>query len=327
MTGLERTEAERPLRHVVTAAEAGWRLDRFLAARHPEHSRTRLARWIREGRVTVGGRRERPSRLVAEGEIVEASFPPPAAEEPLAPAAIPLAVLYEDDDLLVLDKPAGLVVHRGAGTTGPTLTSALIARDPSLAGVGGKERCGLVHRLDRGTTGVLVVARNDAAHRALAAQFRRREVEKTYHAVVWGRPRNPEGEIDAPIGRDPRRRVRMAAAGLRARSALSRYRVLQEVPGFALVAVRLVTGRTHQVRVHLASIGHPLVGDVTYGGDRSRGVVDPQRRRAVRALGRPALHARRLAFTHPRSGRRMHFVADWPADLAALWRALGGRPP
>ncbi|MDQ7006130.1 MAG: RluA family pseudouridine synthase [Acidobacteriota bacterium] len=313
-------------RHRVEAPEAKLRLDRFLALRHPEVSRSRLAALVKAGAVRVDGAVcRKPSEPLCEGMDVQVVIPE-LVEERLEPEAIALEVIHEDDDLLVLNKPAGLVVHPGAGVRQGTLAAALLYRDPGLAGIGGAGRCGLVHRLDRGTSGLMVVARNDQAHRRLSAAFRRREVEKVYDAVVWGRPREAEGEIERPIGRDPRNRVKMAVDVPRGRHALSRYRVREEVPGFALVAVRILTGRTHQVRVHLAAIGHPLVGDATYGGERSRSVVDPLRRKAVRTLGRPALHARRLAFTHPTTGRRLAFVCAWPEDLEALWTALGGRP-
>ena len=312
-------------RHEAGPEDEGLRLDRFCALCHPEVSRSRLAAAIREGRVTLDGRAARPSESLRAGARIAIDFPP-AADDTLVPEAIALSIVHEDDELLVLDKPAGLVVHPGAGVREGTLAAALLHHDPALAGVGGAGRSGLVHRLDRGTSGLMVVARTDAAHRALAAQFHARTVEKAYDAIVWGRPREREGEIDLGVGRDPKNRVRMRAGVAGGRAARSLYRVIEEVPGFALLEVRILTGRTHQVRVHLAALGHPIVGDVTYGGERSASVGDPRRRQAARAIGRPALHARRLAFDHPRTGVRVRFEAPWPDDLRALWSALGGRP-
>lgn len=306
--------------------EAGLRLDRFCAARHPEVSRTRLAGLIKDGRVRLDGRPARPSERLAEGSVVVLEIPP-LEDERLVPEERPLVVLHEDDDLLVLDKPADLVVHPGAGVQGGTLAAALLFRDPGLAGVGGEGRSGLVHRLDRGTTGVMVVARNEAAHHALQEQFRARTVEKLYHAIVWGRPREPEGRVDLPVGRDPRVRLRMATCVAGARAAVSLYRTRAEVPGFAFLEVRILTGRTHQVRVHLAAIGHPIVGDETYGGIRIASVTDPRRRQALKQVDRPLLHAARLALDHPRTGERMVFTAPWPDDLSAAWSALGGPLP
>jgi 23S rRNA pseudouridine1911/1915/1917 synthase len=312
-------------RHEAGPGDEGLRLDRFCALRHPEVSRSRLAALIREGRITLDGRAARPSEPLRAGARIAIDFPP-ADDDTLVPEAIALSIVYEDAELLVLDKPAGLVVHPGAGVREGTLAAALLHHDPALAGVGGAGRSGLVHRLDRGTSGLMVVARSDAAHRALAAQFHARTVEKIYDAIAWGRPREREGEIDLGVGRDPKNRLRMRAGVAGGRAARSLYRVLEEVPGFARLEVRILTGRTHQVRVHLAALGHPIVGDATYGGERSASVGDPKRRQAVRAIGRPALHARRLAFDHPRTGARVFFEAPWPDDLRVLWSALGGRP-
>lgn len=318
--------AQRVFVHRAGPDDAGTRIDRFCAARHPEHSRSFLARLIREGRILVDGQVVRPGHPLTPGAEIRVEIPPP--EPPAAaPVAIALPVVHEDDAILVIDKPAGLVVHRGAGVRGPTLADALVARDPSLAGVGGEGRAGLVHRLDKGTSGLLVVARTPEAHRRLQDQFRTRRVDKRYLAITWGRPRAEAGTIDAPVGRDPRSRVRMSTRAPHGRPAASRWRKLAEVPGFALLEVTILTGRTHQVRVHLAALGHPLVGDLTYAGDRSRQVHDPARRQAVRALGRPALHAARLGFEHPVSGRPMTFTSPLPDDLAGLWRALGGTVP
>jgi 23S rRNA pseudouridine1911/1915/1917 synthase len=312
--------------HEVAPVDEGLRLDRFCALRHPEVSRSRLAVLIREGHITLDGRAARPSEAVRAGSRIEIAFPP-AVNSSLVPEAIALAVVYEDADLLVIDKPAGLVVHPGAGVRQGTLAAALLHHDAGLLGVGGAGRSGLVHRLDRGTSGLMVVARHDAAHRALTAQFHARTVEKIYDAIVWGRPREREGEIDLGVGRDPKHRVRMRAGVAGGRAARSLYRVVEEVPGFAWLEVRILTGRTHQVRVHLAALGHPIVGDATYGGERSASVGDARRRNTVRAIGRPALHARRLAFDHPRTSARRTFESPWPDDLCALWSALGGRLP
>ncbi|UCF68870.1 MAG: RluA family pseudouridine synthase [Acidobacteriota bacterium] len=302
------------------------RLDRFCAARHPERSRSQLARLIREGLVLLDGAAARPSVPLSPGSVVTVTLPPPA-DERVHPAPLPLDVLYEDEHFLVINKPAGLVVHPGAGVRGPTLAAALLHRDARLAGVGGAGRCGLVHRLDRGTSVLLLVARHPAAHEKLAAQFRARRVDKLYHAIVWGRPGEAAGSIELPVGRDPRSRVKMSTRSARARRAESHYRVLEEVPGFALVAVKIVTGRTHQVRVHLSALGHPIVGDRTYAGDRTRSVLDPLKRKALRTLDRPALHARKLRFEHPATGASMSFIAPWPEQLTLVWRALGGAAP
>ena len=318
--------SEEVQRHRVDTGEAGTRLDRFLAARHPERSRSQLAALCKRGLVKVDGQPARPSTTLQGGAEVELHLPEAPAPA-LEPEPIPLEVLHEDGDVIVLNKPADLVVHPGAGVREGTLAAALLHHDPALGGVGGEGRSGIVHRLDRGTSGAMVVARTGAAHRALADQVRERTVEKIYDAVVWGRPADEEGEIDQPIGRHPTQRWKMATGVVHGREAVSRYRVVETVPGFARVSIRILTGRTHQVRVHMAAIGYPLVGDLTYAGDRSRSLIDPRRRQAVRAIDRPALHARRLVFTHPRSGERMAFSVPWPDDMKTLWLDLGGRAP
>jgi 23S rRNA pseudouridine1911/1915/1917 synthase len=249
------------------------------------------------------------------------SVPAPAPAEP-QPEDIPLRIVHEDAALLVLDKPAGLVVHPGAGTSSGTLVNALLARVRDLSGVGGVLRPGIVHRLDRGTSGLLLVAKSDEAHRALARQFANRTVEKEYLAVVLGVPARSSGEIDAPIGRDPVHRRRMSVRAPRGRAARTSWSVEERFDGAALLRVRIHTGRTHQIRVHLASIGHPVAGDPLYGGTRtppSRGAAALE---ALSSLARPALHAARLAFTHPSSGARLVFEAPLPADLAGLLDSL-----
>lgn len=313
--------------HRVSAEEAGTRLDRYCAAHHPERSRSQLAKLIRDGAVLVDGAPAKPGHVVDEGAEVRLILPPLPRQDPrVEPEPIPLTILFEDDDVIVLEKPAGLVVHPGAGVREGTLVAALLHHDPALAGVGGEGRGGLVHRLDRGTTGLLLIARHGAAHRALTAQFRERSVDKIYRAIVWGRPREASGVVDLPIGRDPKTRTRMSARAARGRTAQSEWTVLAEAPGFAQLAVRILTGRTHQIRVHLQAVGHPIVGDALYGGDRSRSILDPRLRLAVRAMKRPALHAEKLAFTHPRTGERCEFESPIPDDMSALWRAIAGAP-
>jgi 23S rRNA pseudouridine1911/1915/1917 synthase len=322
-------------RHTLVAAgeDAGARLDRWLADRLPALSRTRLKRLILDGRVRLGGRPATdPEYRVRPGDAVEVEVPPPEPAKPEA-EAIPLAVIYEDDDLIVIDKPAGLVVHPAAGNKRGTLVNALIAHcGASLSGIGGEKRPGIVHRLDKDTSGLLVVAKNDRAHRALAAQFadhgRSGPLERAYLALVWGAPSPAHGAIDAPIGRDPRSRTRMAVrrAG---RRALTRYAVREIYrrggKGVArLVECTLATGRTHQIRVHLAHIGHPLLGDPVYGsGFMSKAAaLPPPARTGLQALQRQALHAFRLGFAHPASGKVMRFESKLPADLADLRKVL-----
>jgi 23S rRNA pseudouridine1911/1915/1917 synthase len=311
----------------VPRARRGQRLDRVLAELVPGQSRTSLQRLARGGQVTIGGAPARASLRLRGGERIVVRLPRP---EPagLAPEAIAVPILYEDRDVVVIDKPAGLAVHPGAGRRGGTLANALLHRCPDLAGVGGALRPGIVHRLDRDTSGVLVVAKNDASHRDLAAQFQARSVEKVYEALVWGRPPGAAGVVDLPIGRHPTARVRMAVrpAGRPARTG---WRLLRALGPVTLLEVRPETGRTHQIRVHLAHLGHPVVGDPLYGGRRpapARG--DPGFRAALSSFRGLALHARRLAFRHPRTGDRLRFEAPRPAELdaflAALQAAAGG---
>jgi 23S rRNA pseudouridine1911/1915/1917 synthase len=306
---------------VVGDADEGQRLDAWLARRLPALSRSRLRRLIDEGHVRLDGARVRPSTRLRPAQVARVLVPPPLAAEPQA-EDIPLDVVYEDAHLLVVNKPAGLVVHPGAGAARGTLVNALLGRVRDLSGVGGVLRPGIVHRLDRGTSGLLVVAKEDETHRALARQFAGRAVEKEYLALALGAPAPPAGEVDAPIGRDPVRRQRMSVRAPRGREAHTSWRVEERFDGATLLRVRIRTGRTHQVRVHLASIGHPVAGDAAYGGTRT----PPSRRAAAReallSLERPALHAARLSFTHPASGERLTFEAPLAPDIAAVLARL-----
>jgi 23S rRNA pseudouridine1911/1915/1917 synthase len=299
--------AARPLELLVGEDLAGLRLDQALASLAGV-TRAQARRWIDEGRARVGGRSARPAERVSAGERIEAEPPEPVAAQ-LAPEPIALAVLYEDEDLIVVDKPAGLVVHPAPGHPGGTLVNALLHRCGDLAGIGGVLRPGIVHRLDRGTSGVLVAAKGDAAHASLAAQFHDHSVERLYLAIVRGVPSAEGGRVERPIGRHPRDRKRMTVEGAAARRAATAWRVRERFParGHALLEVRPETGRTHQIRVHLAASGLPIAGDPIYG----------RARRGELPIERPALHAARLGFTHPRTGERLRFEAPPPEDFRA----------
>jgi 23S rRNA pseudouridine1911/1915/1917 synthase len=297
----------------VTEEYAGERLDRFLAAVLPGHSRSQIQRLIREGLVQVGPRAVRANASVRTGETVIVEVPAPTAPAPGA-EDIPLEVAYEDADLIVVNKPAGMVVHPAAGHAGGTLVNALLHHVTDLSGIGGELRPGIVHRLDRGTSGLIVVAKHDRSHESLARQFHDREVEKEYLALVWGVVQAGR-RIDAAIGRDPVHRQKMSARSRRARTAVTRITRVQHLHGVTLAQIAIHTGRTHQIRVHLSAIGHPVVGDVLYGGSRRRVPADL---RPVLRLERPFLHAARLAFTHPTDGRRLEFTAALPPDLQTV---------
>jgi len=299
---------------VVGEDEAGLRLDLALAAACGQ-PRSQVRRWIEAGRVRVAGRPARASQKVAAGDLLEAEPPAPVRCE-LDPEAIALDLLHEDADLVVVDKPPGLVVHPGPGHPGGTLVNALLHHCRDLSGVGGVLRPGIVHRLDRGTSGVLVAAKTDAAHRGLAEQFRDHAVERVYRALVRGAPGEDDGVVDRPVGRHRRDRKRMSVASPRGRAARTRWRVLRRFRASTAswLEVRPETGRTHQIRVHLASAGIPVVGDPVYGR-RARGTL----------LDRPALHAAVLGFRHPRTGEWLRFEAPLPEDLARVLESLERR--
>lgn len=309
---------------VVEPEAAGLRLDLWLALRLPDLSRSRVKALVEGGDVLVAGRVQKPSSRLRPGQEVSVRIPEPEAPVPQA-QDLPIDVVYEDAHLLVVDKPAGMTVHPGAGRAAGTLVNALLHHVKDLSGIGGVLRPGIVHRLDKGTSGLLVVAKDDATHRALAEQFAARRVEKEYRAVVLGVPRKREGEISAAIGRDPRHRKKMSVRARRSREAKTLYRVEQALDGAALLRVRILTGRTHQIRVHLASLGHPVAGDSTYGGGRTPPSRRSRSRVALQALARPALHAARLAFQHPVTGQRLAFESPLPQDLRALLLELN--PP
>ena len=286
----------------LTADRGGERLDTFIARRCPELSRSHARRLIDEGLVSVNGRQVKPSERVTAGLSVSVTIPPPETIT-LVPEAIPLTIIYQDGDIIVLDKPAGLTVHPAPGHPSGTLVNALLAACPDLRGIAGTLRPGIVHRLDKDTSGLMVVAKNDRAQRALQRQLKDRDVRKTYLALVRGVPAPREGTIAAPIGRHPKNRKKMAVVA-DGREATTRYRVREEIAGgqYSLLEVEPVTGRTHQIRVHLAAVGHPVVGDATYG-------------RPSAAVGRQFLHAHKLAFGMPLGGRTVEFESPLPADL------------
>lgn len=315
---------------VAEEADQGERIDRFLASRLPELSRARIQALMRQGAVSAGGRTlEDPSAKINAGEIVVA-VPPPVPAEPVG-QDIPLEVVFEDDALIVIEKPAGLVVHPAAGHADGTLVNALISHcGKSLSGVGGVARPGIVHRLDKDTSGLMVVAKTDAAHKGLSAQFadhgRTGPLVRAYLALVWNPPHRPRGTIDAPLGRSVKNREKIAIRQ-DGREAITHWELLERYPEFdaGLIECRLETGRTHQIRVHLASIGSPLMGDAVYGaGHRTKASrLSDAARAALQALDRQALHAASLGFAHPVTGETLLFESDPPADLANLIEALG----
>jgi len=296
------------LHFVIGESEADQRLDSALAA-IAGITRSQARRWIDADRVRINDRSCRASQSVRMGDALDAT-PPELAKSTLEPEAIALEVLYEDDYLIVIDKPAGMVVHPAPGHSSGTLVHALLQHCDNLAGIGGVERPGIVHRLDRGTSGVLVAAKCDEAHRHLAAQFHDHTIDRVYRAIVRGTPGADEGRVDCAIGRHPNDRKRMSVRGAAPREAQTVWRVTRRFPNSQRAALDIFpeTGRTHQIRVHLASIGLPIVGDAVYGRSRNRAAE----------LERPALHAAVLGFVHPRSGESMRFEAPLPADLTAL---------
>ncbi|MCE5265495.1 MAG: RluA family pseudouridine synthase [Deltaproteobacteria bacterium] len=309
----------------VVPEQGGLRLDLFLVGREIGLSRSQVQRAVNEGRVRVNGSPARSGRKLKPGDEV-AVFLPEAKPSGVLPEAIPLSILYEDASLLVVDKPAGMVVHPAAGHADGTLVNALLHHCRDLSGIGGVLRPGIVHRLDKETSGLLVVAKSDAAHQGLAAQFKRHEVKKTYQALVVGEPGAEGGRIEAAVGRHPTDRKKMSTQSRRGRSAVTVWRVRERYGVAALLEVDIETGRTHQIRVHLTDLGHPVVGDRVYGGaGRIRTVGDPAARARMKAMDRQALHAWRLAFAHPLTGEDMAFTAPLPADMAGLCAFLRER--
>ena len=320
------SEAETLHTMTVDASQAGERLDRWLAAALPGLSRSRLKALIVEGRVRVDGAlADDPNRKVRPGQTILLSVPAPPPAKPAA-EDIPLAVVYEDDELIVVDKPAGMVVHPAPGNRSATLVNALLHHcGDSLQGIGGERRPGIVHRLDKDTSGLIVAAKTERAHRSLTEQFAAHTIDRAYKAVCRGVPAPPAGEIAGKIGRSPRDRKKMAMVAKGGRDSLTRYRTEQAFgTRAALIECRLATGRTHQIRVHMASIGHPLVGDRTYGRVPKTppgGRVSPADQ-ALMAFPRQALHAYLLGFFHPATGERLLFESTIPRDFKELIRSL-----
>ncbi|MCS6803610.1 MAG: RluA family pseudouridine synthase [Acidobacteriota bacterium] len=302
--------------------QIGQRVDQVLTSALTGLSRSRIQRLIESANVLVNGQPVRPSYKLKPGDKLEVDIPPPEPSQFL-PENLNLNIIYEDDDLLLINKPAGLVVHPGAGVRSGTLANALAYHCQQLSSVSGVARPGIVHRLDKQTSGLLVVAKNDEAHLKLANQWRHREVEKIYLGLVYGVPSPAQGKIEAPIGRHPIERIKMAVRPeSKGRHALTHYRVVEAFADVALVQVQIKTGRTHQIRVHMAYIRHPIVGDDVYGAGYKTKIKNPIIRQAVDRLGRYFLHAARLRFYHPRTNELLEFQADLPDELQQLLTLL-----
>jgi 23S rRNA pseudouridine1911/1915/1917 synthase len=314
-------DQDRTLKLAASAADSGVRLDTFVAAGGPPLSRSRAAALISEGLVRVGGRQKKPGYRLQEGDVISVRIPAPTPPAKHLAEPIPLHVLYEDHRIIVVDKPAGLVVHPAPGHAGGTLVNALLHRCPDLSGIGGELRPGIVHRLDKDTSGALVVAKDAAAQEALSAQFKNRFVEKTYLALVWGSFRNEAGVIDLPVGRHPTARKKMSTRSRRGRSAETRWEVAECFCRSTLLRVWISTGRTHQIRVHLSAIGRPVVGDPVYG-KRGASAVGDEASKRLGNISRQMLHAWRLGIRHPSTGEEMTFEAPLPEDFRELLEEL-----
>ncbi len=298
--------------HILVSEEAsGKRIDIFLTNSIPDLTRSQIKKLIKEGLVIVQGKVVRPSYLVKTGEKIDVFVPPPEIPN-LTPERVAFEILYEDNDLAVINKPAGVVVHPGAGHTRGTLVHGLLATLKGLSGIGGKLRPGIVHRLDKDTSGILVVAKNDYAHLVLAKQFKSHEIKKLYLALVHGIPKNSHGKIEFPIGRHPINRKKMSIYAKKAREAITLWRVVKRFKNAALIEASPLTGRTHQIRVHLSAIGHPIIGDPLYGGRRPNG---PK-------ADRQMLHAYRLGLIHPNTGEYLQFEAPLPKDFQSVLKKL-----
>jgi len=294
------------------------RLDLYLSRELEHETRAAVQRLIDEGSVLVNGKAVRSSMKLKGGECIVVEIPPPVAAEPL-PEKIPLEVLYEDGDLIVINKPAGMVVHPGPGNSSGTLVNALLAHCSDLSGVGGELRPGIVHRLDKGTSGVLVAAKNDRAHQGLSNQFSCHSIKRIYQALVYGNPLEDTGKIEGVIGRHPTDRLRQSGKARHGKHAVTRWRVSERYGRIALVELRLETGRTHQIRVHMSESGYPLVGDQLYpDGGRFNNLKDTQLRKMITGLGRQALHARTLGFIHPLTEEYLEFSVELPTDMTGL---------
>ena len=306
---------------VALEAQDGQRLDRALGELFPSQSRSFLANLVTNGHVRVDGKTAtKPSQRVSAGQRIAVDVPS-ATPSGVVSQDLPLTILYQDADVAVIDKSAGLVVHPAAGHADQTLVNALLFHLPDLSGIGGEIRPGIVHRLDKDTSGVMVIAKHDDAHRSLTAAWGTELVRKEYLALVYGTPAQEKGTIDAPIGRDPRDRKRMAVVAT-GRRAITDYEVKERLRHVSLLRCRLHTGRTHQIRVHLKHLGHPIVGDPLYAGPQWRGIPDKRLQRALSSFGRQALHAERITFPHPRSGELLTFVAPIPEDMLGLIAAM-----
>jgi 23S rRNA pseudouridine1911/1915/1917 synthase len=306
---------------IVAEAQTGLRLDRALGELFTEYSRNFLANLVTDGHVRVDGAlATKPSQRVETGQSLQIEVPE-AAPAGISSQDLPLTVLYEDADVAVIDKPAGLVVHPAAGHSDGTLVNALLFHVKDLSGIGGEIRPGIVHRLDKDTSGVMIIAKHDAAHRKLTEAWNTERVRKEYVALVYGTPSSERGTVEAPIGRDPRDRKKMAVvAG--GRAAVTDYEVAERLRHVSLVRCRLRTGRTHQIRVHMKHLGHPIVGDPLYSGPQWRGIPDKRLQKLLSSLERQMLHAARITFAHPTTGAPMTFDAPLPRDFADVIEAL-----
>jgi 23S rRNA pseudouridine1911/1915/1917 synthase len=306
-------------RWIVTSDSVRIRLDQFLIRLNPGESRSQIQNWIRKGLLRVNGHQVKTGYLTRLNDRIELHAPESYPDQPF-PEAIPLDILYEDSDLAVINKPAGMVCHTGAGIRSGTLVNALLHHLGPLE-AGDPQRPGIVHRLDKLTSGVMLAAKNGLAHRQLSRQFKNRQVQKEYVAMVYGRPAPAAGTIDMPLGRDPKDRKKISIRARKARSAITHYTVTETCGPVSLLRIQIETGRTHQIRVHLAQKGHPIVGDSVYGANRARDL--PGRiSAAVRELQRPFLHSQRIEFRHPRSGEWLSFSAPLPPELLKFLSAI-----